>query len=90
MKFRFTIGKKIGAGFGVLILLTLIIFYLTHDTVKEIKLISDNIIDHYNPSIAALEDFKSLIDESTLYIYNWVFISKKADDPKKKKITGFD
>ena len=86
MKFRFTIGKKIGAGFGVLILLTLVVFYLTHDTVKEIKQISENITKDYNPSIAALEDFKSLIDESKLYINNWVFISKKADDPEKKKL----
>ncbi|MBW8052004.1 MAG: SpoIIE family protein phosphatase [Cytophagales bacterium] len=86
MKFRFTIGKKIGTGFGVLILLTLIIFYLTHDTVNEIKQISDNITKDYNPSIDALEDFKSLIAKSKLYINNWVFISKKADDPEKEKL----
>ncbi|MCH8317369.1 MAG: SpoIIE family protein phosphatase [Bacteroidetes bacterium] len=86
MRFRFTIGKKIGAGFGVLILLTLIVFYLTHNTVNEIKQISDNITNDYNPSIAALEDFKSLIAKSESYINNWVNISKKADDPVKKEL----
>lgn len=86
MRFRFTIGKKIGAGFGVLILLTLIVFYLTHNTVNEIKQISDNITNDYNPSIAALEDFKSLIAKSESHINNWVNISKKADDPVKKKL----
>lgn len=86
MKFRFTIGKKIGSGFGMLILLTLIIFLLTHNTVNEIKQISDKITKDYNPSINALEDFKSLLARSKLYIHNWVFISKKSDDPEKIKL----
>ena len=37
MKFRFTIGRRIGLGFGIFILLTIFTFILTIVTLKDSK-----------------------------------------------------
>ena len=54
-KFRFSIGKKIGAGFGILLILTVIVFALTNITVHESRKINDQIININNPSRTKFE-----------------------------------
>ena len=43
MKARFTIGRKIGFGFGLLILLFTVVFMFTNKTATESKNIDDQI-----------------------------------------------
>ena len=86
MKFRFTIGRKIGAGFGVLVFLTLIIFILTNITLFRSKHINDQIINLYAPSVAALEDLNQLMIRSKMLITNWVFIQSPDDNLNKDQL----
>lgn len=85
MKFRFTIGKKLGTGFGVLILLTLIAFIVTNKTLNTSKEINDEITHVYNPSVAQLEELKLMVVRSKMLIYNWVY-TQEQDTPDKRKL----
>jgi len=85
MSFRFTIGKKIGSGFGVLLLFTFVVFALTYNTLRESRKINDDIIEKYNPSVQALEDLNLLIVRSKMLILNWISV-QITDDPDKEKL----
>lgn len=72
MKFRFTIGKKIGLGFGILIILTMIVFVSTYVTIGDSKKINDKIASVNTPSIKALQELKTGILETKIYLTSWV------------------
>lgn len=86
MKFRFTIGKKIGTGFGVLILCVIIVFYTTYQTLNSSIKINDNITNVNNPSVASLEDLRLLVVRSKMLIYNWIYYQSNSDHPDKQSL----
>ncbi|MEX2379870.1 MAG: SpoIIE family protein phosphatase [Vicingaceae bacterium] len=83
MKVRFTIGKKIGTGFGVLILLTLIVFVTTYITLQESRKINDRISTVNQPSIKSLQELKTSILETKLYLLSWLKQRKAHEDKQK-------
>ncbi len=83
---NFTIGKRIGAGFAILIILTSVVFTLTNYTLNESKEINDAITTIYNPSITALEDLNIVIVRSKMLINNWVFIQSGEDNIYKTQL----
>jgi serine phosphatase RsbU (regulator of sigma subunit)/soluble cytochrome b562 len=86
MKFRFSIGRKIGTGFGVLILFTILVFFFTNDTLNKSKQINDLIYDTYNPSVYQLEELFYLINESERLTSEWVNVQSSDDAPNKKAL----
>lgn len=87
MAFRFTIGRKIGFGFGTLIVLTLLAFGLTFITLTESRKINDKITKLYTPSVSALQELYTLGVRSKMLISNWVNIQlEHADKDKLKKL----
>ncbi len=87
MAFRFTIGKKIGAGFGVLLFFIVIVFYTTYTTLTDSTEINDEITNVNNPSVASLEELKLLTVRSKMLIFNWAYIPSRPDHPDKKKLS---
>lgn len=87
MKIRFTIGKKIGTGFGILILLTMIVFVTTYFTLRESKRINDEINSVNTPSVKALQELKFSILESRLFLETWVKELKDHED--KERLISF-
>lgn len=83
MKFRLTIGRKIGLGFAVLILTTLAVFFLTNRTLKTGRAMNDNINEIYNPSVFALEQLKSSILRSKTLISMWALVQSREDTKEK-------
>lgn len=83
MKFRFTIGKKIGTGFGVLILLTLIVFVTTYITLQESREINDRISSVNQPSTKLLQELKTSILETRLFLITWLKERKEHEDKVK-------
>ncbi len=79
---RLTIGKRIGGGFGILLLFTFAVFVLTYNTLSESRKINDQITKLYNPSVHALEDLSTLIIESKMLIMNWVYVQIGDDEDK--------
>lgn len=91
MSFRFTISRKIGVGFGILILTTLILALLTYQTLSTGREMNDNINDIYNPSVSALERLKSDVLRSKTLISMWAGVQSREDTKEKislRKLLG--
>ncbi|MFH1005690.1 MAG: SpoIIE family protein phosphatase [Bacteroidota bacterium] len=84
MTFRFTIGRKIGIGFGILIFLTLFAFGLTMVTLIESRQINDKITNLYTPSVSALQELNILVVRSKTLISNWINIQQTEHEDKNK------
>lgn len=82
-KFRFTIGKKIGTGFGILILLTLIVFISTYLTLQESNRINDKINRTNNPTIKELQELKFSILETRVFLETWLKEQKDHEDKQR-------
>ena len=86
MKFRFTIGRKIGIGFGILILLTMSAFYVTQSTIDQSRGINEKIIKIYAPSVSLLERFNLMLVRSKMDILKWVYFQDGDDTPEKRDL----
>ena len=85
MKIRYSIAWKIGTGFSILLLLTIIVFYNTNVVLNSSKQISDDINEIYNPSVYELEVLKLHLLESNTLITEWV--NNQSSEDKEFKMT---
>ena len=83
MKFRFTIGKRIGTGFGVLIFLVITVFTITYNTLDRSININEEITNVNNPSLSTLEELKLMAVRSKMLIFNWVYYQSNSKHPDK-------
>jgi len=83
MKFRFTIGRRIGTGFGVLIILTLAAFVATNLTLSNGRKKTNEVTAVYTPSVAYLKELDLLVVQARMFITNWVYFQSADDDPPK-------
>jgi len=86
---KFTIGKKIGFGFGVVIVLTIVAFIFTNITLKESKKKTDNVVKVVTPSVAALNEFNLLLESSQRLISKWVNVQSGEDEIFKYELKDF-
>ncbi|MES2139474.1 MAG: SpoIIE family protein phosphatase [Bacteroidota bacterium] len=86
MKFRFTIGKKIALGFGVIVFLTIVSFYFTNVTLSGSREKTREVTEIYNPSVTALKELDNLLNLSRLGTTEWVSLYT-SDIPQKKSLT---
>lgn len=82
---RFTIGRRIGFGFGTLIFLTLFAFGLTIVTIHQSTQINDKITNLYNPSVSDLRELNVLVIRSKMLINSWVQTQTETEDKPKLK-----
>src|SRR5690554_3443630 len=83
---RFTISRKIGFGFAVLLLTTLFIFLITYETLRTGRGINDKINTVYNPSVSSLESLKSSVLRSRTLINMWAFVQSREDTKEKMSL----
>ena len=93
MSFRFTIGKKIGTGFGVLILFIIIVFGTTFlavnsgiETFEKNDETSNELIEVITPSKEKVTKLKIQIGESKQLAIQWVNDQSRNDVPDKLKL----
>jgi serine phosphatase RsbU (regulator of sigma subunit)/HAMP domain-containing protein len=86
MAFKFTIGRKIGAGFGLVILFTVIAFIYTNVIINDSKKKTDQVVKVVTPSVASLEYLHSTLQRSQILITKWFHIQSPDDDPFKKDL----
>lgn len=79
MKFRFTIGRRIGLGFGIFILLTIFTFVLTIVILKDSKRRTETVVNEVMPSVANLKELNLLLQRSNTNISKW-FYNKSFND----------
>src|ERR1035441_7552153 len=85
MAFRLTVGRKIGSGFGTLILLTFIAFGATLFTLNDSSQINDRITNLYTPSVSALQELNILVVRSKMLVSNWISTQIESEDKGKLK-----
>jgi PAS domain S-box-containing protein len=88
MKIKFTIGKKLGLGFGALVFVTLISNVLTFSTLLKSIRINEKTANIYTPSVNTLQDFKIMIIDSKTLIGNWISTQSNDNTPEKTKLRG--
>ena len=80
------IARKLGFGFGVIILIFIIAASLAFNTLNNNINNIQKISQVHTPSVNQLNDLYNMITESKLLIKNWVFIEKKSDTEDKQKL----
>ncbi|MEX2596227.1 MAG: SpoIIE family protein phosphatase [Salibacteraceae bacterium] len=80
---RFSIGRKISLGFAVVILSTIIAFYITNTTFVESQKINEEITNNHTPSIAKLQELKLLIVRSKMLVNSWVYLPSPSENEDK-------
>ncbi len=93
MNFRFTIAKKIGTGFGVLILFIIVVFGATFfavntgiETFKENDKTSNEIINSITPSKEKIIELRLMVNESKQLAVQWANTQSREDTPDKEKL----
>jgi len=79
MAYRFTIGRRIGLGFAIFILLTMVAFISTVITIRDSKKRTDTVVGQVTPSVAALKELNLLLQRSHTNISKW-FYNKSFND----------
>ncbi len=83
MGIRITIGRKIGLGFGIILLLFITASILTTVTLNDSRHKNDQVTTVYNPSVAILKDLDNLLNRSKLLITKWYYV-QTGDDHEDK------
>lgn len=86
MNFRFTIGRRISSGFGVLIFLTLIAFGFTLLTISQSRESNERIARLYTPSVDALHEMRLMVTRSRNYITSWLKVEMFSYDKERLRI----
>lgn len=73
MKFRFTIGRRIGIGFATFILLTTVAFVLTIMTIFDSKSRTEEVVNQVSPSVTELKELNLLLQRSHTDISKWYY-----------------
>ena len=96
MRFRLTIGRKIGLGFGFLILLIIVVFGATFiavnkgiDTFEESNENSSILIELITPSKEKVNKLKQLVGESKQLAIQWVSVTARDDEPHKNQFRNY-
>jgi serine phosphatase RsbU (regulator of sigma subunit) len=82
---RFTIGKRIALGFGVIVILTAISFLFTNITLNSSRVKISHVTEVVNPSLAKLKELDNLLNVSKIGITVWYY-TEKSDIPEKSDL----
>lgn len=73
MSIRFTIGRRIGLGFAIFILLTVIAFILTVVILNKSKRRTETVVGQVVPSVAELKELNLLLQRSHTNVSKWYY-----------------
>lgn len=83
MRFRLTIGRRIGMGFGLFIFFALLVVVLTNSTLERSRAINKEINQVYSPSVDALVRLRNLVVNAQMLIKYWAITESIPDAPEK-------
>lgn len=93
MKFRFSIARKLGLGFGMLTVLIITVIAITVYSVSNgVKIleksttVNDQITNIYDPSEKQLKNLHNLVVESKLLIIMWAWVESKPEEDFKLRL----
>lgn len=71
--FKFTIGRRIGIGFAVFIICTMVAFILTILTLNDSKIRTETVVSQITPSVTDLKEINLLLQRSHTNISKWYY-----------------
>lgn len=86
MKWRMSIARRIGLGFGLFILVVGIVFMLTNSTLADSRAINQRINQEYAPSLEALQELEIKITRGQGLIHYWAFVQRREDDIDRREL----
>lgn len=93
MKTRMTVSikRRIYLSFLLLVCLFVMSGIITNLTLRSNKQLSERLSKTVDPSLKALDDFKTMLLESKMYTTNWVFLRYKEGDKRQlRKLHNWD
>jgi len=89
---RFTVGKKIGLGFGIVLVLLLTVFVITlyvlknaESTLKKSIDTNDQFLKVGQPSVFQLNNLKKDLTNTHMFIQQWLEVEATNDASQKQK-----
>lgn len=86
MKLKLSIAKRLGYGFGIIVLVIIINSIISSRTLYNSQQNNARISEVNSPTVAAIQNLESLIAESKNLIRGWVYIDKQQDTPDKVRL----
>ena len=86
MAIKYTIGKKISSGFGILTILTVLIFIATYVTLNKSSKLNNKISQVYFPSVELLEELDLMLVSSKAHITTWIYVQSRDDISDKQAL----
>jgi|GEM_PF-128050 len=90
---RFTIGRKLGLGFGIILLLVVAVFVLAYNTTKDnldtlsVGIDENDFISNYSaPTLTDLQRLRDNVEESKNLIVRWATIPSYTEHPDKRRL----
>ena len=90
---RFTVGKKIGLGFGIVLILLLTVFGITFYVVRNAESTltksidnSQRLLEIEQPTVNGLYNLKAHLTVSQSFIIKWVRVPSSPDEKWKVKL----
>ena len=80
---RFTVGKKIGAGFSIVVILLLVVFLITYVQVNNAKSTNNKFLTVDQPSSFAINHLKDELSSTHNYMQKWVSDESIPNEPFK-------
>ena len=80
---RFTVGKKIGGGFSVVVILLLVVFLYTFSVVNVAIKSNDKFLKVDQPSLFLINQLKEDLAQTHTYMQQWVIEESRADEQWK-------
>ena len=80
---KLSITRKLGFGFGVIVLAVLINLYLTNRTGHKYQDLNQKIVTVLNPSQNRLFQLADMVSTSKMLIKSWIYIDQINDTPDK-------
>ena len=80
---RFTVGKKIGGGFSVVVILLLIVFLYTFSVVNVAIKSNDKFLKVDQPSLFLINQLKEDLAQTHTYMQQWVIEESRPDEQWK-------
>jgi methyl-accepting chemotaxis protein len=86
MKKRFTIGRKLAIGFGIVFIAFLVNSFIMINNSLQNKELNESITGLYTPSTNNLSQLRQVVVDSKMLIKNWVHIDKQSGTADKLRL----
>lgn len=86
MRVRWTIGRRIGLGFGLFIFFALLVMVLTNNTLMRSRVINQKIGNVYAPSVDAVVRLRNAVVNSHTLVKHWALVESIPDAPEKSAL----